>query len=340
MWGFLIRSTVGAIRDFVRRRISVSRLMMIWRAAASLPFVYLGWMEDFWNPFPWYLRVEKGLPATYFLIPFKNRAGDQVPVKHAKRRSTAYDISDLGEWTATLIKEGCEIGVHGIDAWHSVAKGREELERVSVATGKSRIGVRMHWLLRDEHTYRVLEESGYAYDATFGYNETVGYRAGTGQTFRPPGSRTLLELPLHIQDGAMFYPQKLDLSEADAWTLCEALIQNARRFGGVLTVLWHDRSHGPERYWGDFYARLVVRLKSLDAWFGFFVSPLSLCTVASQGKPPDSIIWSAFRVRKHAASTTTGSVDRISVPHPLSRHSLRYSLATYRALPQSEIRFA
>jgi hypothetical protein len=36
----------------------------------------------------------------------------------------------------------------------------------------------------------------------------------------------------------------------------------------VLTVLWHDRSHGPERFWGDFYVRLVQALKSLDGWFG------------------------------------------------------------------------
>jgi len=35
----------------------------------------------------------------------------------------------------------------------------------------------------------------------------------------------------------------------------------------VLTVLWHDRSHAPERFWGDFYSRLVEELKSLDGWF-------------------------------------------------------------------------
>ena len=36
---------------------------------------------------------------------------------------------------------------------------------------------------------------------------------------------------------------------------------------GVLTILWHDRSHGPERFWGDFYARLLGELKSLNPWF-------------------------------------------------------------------------
>jgi hypothetical protein len=46
------------------------------------------------------------------------------------------------------------------------------------------------------------------------------------------------------------------------------MIQNSSEFGGALTVLWHDRSHGPERFWGDFYAKLVHKLRSLDVWFG------------------------------------------------------------------------
>src|SRR5439155_671266 len=100
-----------------------------------------------------------------------------------------------------------------------------------------------------------------------GYNETIGYRNGTTQVFNPPGATTLLELPLHIQDGALFYPNRLDLSESEAEKRCRALIDNARQFGGVLTVLWHDRSHGPERFWGDFYIRLVQALKSSKGWF-------------------------------------------------------------------------
>jgi len=36
----------------------------------------------------------------------------------------------------------------------------------------------------------------------------------------------------------------------------------------VLTLLWHDRSHAPERYWGDSYIRLLRTLKATDCWFG------------------------------------------------------------------------
>jgi len=31
----------------------------------------------------------------------------------------------------------------------------------------------MHWLLRDANTVSALEQSGYTYDSTVGYNETI-----------------------------------------------------------------------------------------------------------------------------------------------------------------------
>ncbi len=266
--GFLYRSTVGAVRNLVRGRIGIHRLFENWRAAASLPFVYLGWAKDFWEPFEWYLKAEENLPATYFLIPFRRRAGEHVPGRHPSRRATAYDVTDLTDRVAALKKQGCEVGVHGLDAWHSVEKGRAELERISDVTRQSSTGIRMHWLLQDSKTIEVLEESGFSYDSSAGYNETIGYRNGTTQVFRPLPAKTLLELPMHIQDGALFYPQRLDLSERQAEERCQSLINHALDSGGVLTLLWHDRSHGPERFWGDFYLTLLNKLKSLNVWFG------------------------------------------------------------------------
>jgi hypothetical protein len=268
MWGFVHRSTVGVVRDFFRGRVSVTRLLKTWKAVAALPFVYLGWLEDFWMPFEWYLKVEKGLAPTYFFIPFKQRRGDKVTAPHAERRASAYDITDIPEWVARLQAEGCEVGVHGIDAWHSLEKGRDELKRVAAVAGHTEMGIRMHWLLRDERTYRVLEQAGYSYDSTAGYNETPGYRCGTTQVFRPLSTQALLELPMHIQDGALFFPGRLGLTDREARERCETFVANAERFGGVLTLLWHDRSPGPERFWGDFYAELVQTLKARKVWFG------------------------------------------------------------------------
>ncbi len=267
MWGFLYRATLGALIDFARRRIPLARLARSLGSAASLPLVHAGLVRDFWLPFEWYLRVERELPATYFVIPFKGRAGERLAGNRPQRRACAYDVDDLGEWPARLTREGCEVALHGIDAWHSAKLGEVERARVQAVSGGREIGVRMHWLLHDERTPRVLEDGGFAYDSTGGYNETPGYRHGTGQVFRPPGCRTMLELPLHVQDGALFLAKRLNLRESDAWNRCEPFIRHASRAGGVLTVLWHDRSHAAERFWGDFYLRLLQGLKVLKPWF-------------------------------------------------------------------------
>jgi len=267
MWGFLYRATIGSVHKYLKERISLTKLLKNWQAVASLPFVYLGWSKDFWDPFEWYLQAEKNLPATYFFIPFKGRAGEKLAGRNASRRAAAYDIGDIPGWTETLLREGYELGVHGLDSWHSTDKGRDELARIAAVTRGRNIGIRMHWLIRQENTARILEDAGYSYDSSAGYNETIGYQNGTSQAFRPCGVQRLLELPLLIQDGALFYPKRLDLSESEAEEQCETLIENASKFGGVLTLLWHDRSHGPERFWGDFYIRLIQKLRSLGAWF-------------------------------------------------------------------------
>ena len=79
---------------------------------------------------------------------------------------------------ARLMREGCELGVHGIDAWHSIDQGREELSRIGAVTGDPSPGIRMHWLLGDEHTIRVLEAAGYGYDSSVGYNEMPSIFSG------------------------------------------------------------------------------------------------------------------------------------------------------------------
>jgi hypothetical protein len=264
--GFLYRATVGSLLRFLRGRATLRHLWKNWMAAASLPLVYLGWAKDFWEPFGWYLKVEAGLPATYFLIPFKQRPGEFVP-EHSARRGAAYEVDDLRPLLALLRQHGCEIGVHGIDAWHSVEKGREEAAKIGKIAGAAAAGIRIHWLLRNAETCSVLERAGYSYDSTYGYNETAGYLNGTSQAFRPLGGNALLELPLLIQDGALFGQDRLDLPEAEAQRRCQALIENSREFGGVLTLLWHDRSHAPERLWGDFYAALVQGLRARGVWF-------------------------------------------------------------------------
>jgi peptidoglycan/xylan/chitin deacetylase (PgdA/CDA1 family) len=267
MWGFLYRVSIGSLVRVFKGKCPLQKLMTNWKAVLSLPLVYTGLSKDFWSQIDKYTEIEKDMKSTFFVIPFKNRPGDNIPKKNAKRRSTKYDISDIREVAKTLVEQGFEIGVHGIDAWHSLEKARKEMNRIVEFRTGQEVGIRMHWLSLDENSYQILGEAGFTYDSTFGFNDAVGYKAGTAQVFKPLNTKNLLELPLHIQDTALFYPKRMNLSERGALDLCEKLINQTKTYGGVLTILWHDRSLAPERLWGDFYLNLLKKIKENKVWF-------------------------------------------------------------------------
>ena len=268
IWGFLYRATVGSLFDVLRQKSSISKLLQNCRAALALPFVYLGLAQDFWLEFDRYLEIEKGLHPTYFFIPFKNSAGTLKTGPAPSQRAAKYDALDCKDDIRKLIDRGCEVGLHGIDAWRDLQKAKIESDHIRELTGQATIGVRMHWLYFDETSPETLDRAGFPYDSTFGYNDALGFRAGTTQPFLPPGAERLLELPLNIQDTAMFYPSRMNLSESRALDSCKKLLGITKVFGGVVTVNWHTRSLSPERLWGDFYKALLDEMRGYRVWFG------------------------------------------------------------------------
>jgi hypothetical protein len=267
MFGFLYRALIGSIINFCRGRRSLGQVAVNWKAALSLPLVFAGLAKDFWNQLDRYLELERGLASTFFVIPTKGAAGVDSHGRTRANRASRYASADIADDLKKLLSANGEIAVHGIDAWRESAKGRDERERIQEITGTVEIGVRMHWLYFNSQAPLTLEKAGFSYDSTVGYNETIGYRAGTAQVFRHPNVDHLLELPLHIMDTALFYPSYMNLSDEQAEVAMLPLIENATRFGGVLTINWHDRSLGPERLWGDAYVTLLHDLRARKPWF-------------------------------------------------------------------------
>jgi len=266
--GFFWRAIFGSVVDMVRGWMSLRDAMRNWAAAVKLPFVYVGLAKDFWSDFAdRYIEVEKGLPSTFFLIPRKNYAGKGIDRRAAALRASRYEAKELADAIRTLTAAGCEVALHGIDAWIDAAAGREEIEEIRRLTCASEVGVRMHWLYYNEKSSATVEKAGASYDSTIGYNEAVGYRAGTTQAFKPLEAEQLLELPLHAMDTALFYLSYLGLSPKEASTHLHQIADNAARHGGCITINWHDRSLAPERLWGGCYRDLIQDLKKRGAWF-------------------------------------------------------------------------
>ena len=267
MFGFLYRALVGSVVNFCRGRRSLRQVAINWKAAFSLPLVFAGLARDFWDELDQYVDLERDLGSTFFVIPTRRDAGIDSHGRTRAKRASRYALADISDDLKKLLSANREIAVHGIDAWRDSAKGRDERERIQKVTGAIETGVRMHWLYFDSQAPLTIEKAGFSYDSTVGYNETIGYRAGTSQVFKHPNVDHLLELPLHIMDTALFYPSYMNLSDRKAAAAMLALIENATRFGGVLTINWHNRSLGPERLWGDAYATLLRELRVRTPWF-------------------------------------------------------------------------
>jgi peptidoglycan/xylan/chitin deacetylase (PgdA/CDA1 family) len=324
VFGFMYRATFGSMRRFLAGQVPLQDLLKNCLAVLKLPFVYLGIAKDFWREFAdRYKELEKEFCSTFFIIPFKNRPGIATNGPAPSFRASGYGAQDIADIIRQLKSDGHEVGLHGIDGWVDSSKGSEEIKEIQRLTGTAEIGVRMHWLYYDKDSPAKFEKAGAAYDSTCGYNEAVGYRAGATQVYKQLETEQLLELPLHVMDTALFYPSRMELSPAQAAPLLDLIQNNAVRFGGVLTVNWHDRSLAPERLWDEPYRKLLAGLKSRDAWFA----------TASQ-----TVAW--FRMRRSATfelGTTRQGAASVKLSTSGAPDLPQLSLRTYQqAAPVEE----
>jgi hypothetical protein len=292
--------------DLARGRRVLAEAVRNWAALLSLPLVFLGLKRDFWHPFEDYRRAEKGRRSTFFLVPFKGRPGVAPDGATDPARAVRYEVSEIQDEMQKAAPDS-EFAVHGIDAWRDVEAGLAEMRQLTSATGRETAGVRMHWLYFDRRSPQRLEAAGFDYDSTCGYNDAVGYRAGTSQVFRLPESENLMELPLSIMDSALFFRRRMHLTNADASHRCGHIVGAARRFGGTVVINWHDRSLAPERLSGGFYQKL---LDDVDAGGGAWF--------ATAGDAVDWFRWRrSIRFAEHRDSATVrviASAPRAPLP--------------------------
>ena len=256
--GFVYRGTVGTLIDLVRGRRSWREALKNWAAVVTLPLVFAGLRRDFWHPIDDYAGIELPEHSTFFVVPFRGRPGVSPDGAVVRLRAVGYQASDVADDLPRARARGSEIALHGLDAWRDSSAAALERREVAAAAGEMPCGVRMHWLYFDQDSPARLEDAGFTYDSTWGYNDAVGYRAGTAQAFQLPGTRSLIELPMAIMDSALLFPDRMNLTSGAALKLSETIVGHATRFGGVLVINWHDRSLAPERLWNESY-RLLLR---------------------------------------------------------------------------------
>jgi len=195
------------------------------------------------------LEEQRGAHSTFFVL--AGRPDRQLPGVRIVNSYPA-DPEAVRGTLHRLAGRGWEVALHGsFDAYASAELLEGERRDVEALAGQPVLGCRQHFLRFDlPGTWRAQAQAGLQYDATFGYHDTDGYRAGFSFPFRPfagppEGGTTnageelpLLELPLAVSDGALRDRQRLDADAA--WERLEGYLARTKTDGGLLGLLWHN----------------------------------------------------------------------------------------------------
>ena len=224
-----------------------------------------------------WLTIEDSFNArsTFFFFPEK--------VKRPHLTDCIYSFSDRIIFenqqctVAELIKEidmrGWEIGLHA--SWYAFNDSEAlkfEKEQIEKTVGHEIVSIRQHILHYDIGTTpRSHANAGFLYDTTLGFNRNIGFRFGTSYPFHlydlmSCETLPILEIPLIVQDVAIFDKNGLNVNSGDGFRLVYNLASVIKRVGGVLTVLWHpDAPHIDIDRW-SLYEKLLNKFKEMGAW--------------------------------------------------------------------------
>lgn len=181
-----------------------------------------------------------GMGASYYLLP-----------RHAHRRDANYASSQADSLSMMQVLEGSgfEVGVHTTYTSLDEPQGVEQEYDAVRRLGFQPLGGRQHWLrFTLDRLIPALERAGAAYDASLGWSDRIGFRAGACFAFPPyffgeERPARFLELPMAIMDQGLAREARDGLR--DFFSPAEHLLETSRQYGwGGISVLWHPAAFG------------------------------------------------------------------------------------------------
>lgn len=191
------------------------------------------------------LESRYGFKSTLFYLP--GNIGPWHPF------DCTYELSDIvpfggsrmsvGQVMHEVAQSGWEVGLHG--TYYSATSEevlRMQKEMCERASGESIVSVRQHTLQYDlKSTPLNQTRAGLSVDSTQGFNDMIGFRAGTSFPYlcwdwQSGTTLPLLEIPLHIQDGPLM---RNSPTVDDAIASCISMMRAVEQVNGCLVILWH-----------------------------------------------------------------------------------------------------
>ncbi|MBM3320985.1 MAG: hypothetical protein FJY73_09950 [Candidatus Eisenbacteria bacterium] len=183
-------------------------------------------------------QAKLGIRSTFFFL--------ATPSDRFARRYRV-DAPPFRQLLRRLVEDGFAVGLHGgLDSYLSAEELVYERRIVSESAGCALAGIRQHYArLRVPETWEAQRAAGFRYDASLGFPDAPGFRAGTAFPIRPEGTGSFLAFPLHGMDRAL---AAAGLRRAEDW---ERWSEPVRIVNGILDILWHpyfiDTDLDPER---------------------------------------------------------------------------------------------
>lgn len=237
---FLYRSWKGTIRSLLHGRGIGKSLRGGWGAPEQDPYY----------TFPWIFRQNSILQDTLgkerceSILFFK--AGGKTRQDKPRYRLGSADMQKL---LKDARSHGVRIGLHAsYQAGRRPADLPKEKKELEARTGTPVCWNRHHFLAcREPEDLDRLEAAGLTDDFTMGYADAAGFRLGTCRPVRwiNPVTRRLSSLTLHplaVMDCTLDEEKYMGLDDREAYAYCANLIDEVRKAGGELVVLWHNSS--------------------------------------------------------------------------------------------------
>jgi hypothetical protein len=214
---FLLRSTVA---HTFRRGRPLATLRDLAAAGLGLETAYQALLKEIVQ-----LSLDRGLDSAVYW-----KASPASPYDRG------YEIQDKRHvaMRAAFESSGVEMGVHpSYHTFNSAPKLRNEISVLRKWLGRFELGGRQDYLRWTPETWLLWESLGMTYDASVGYADHIGFRAGTSYPYRP----------------WLFY----------------ACVERCRAVGGVFTLVWHHTNLMASKQ-ATIYRQLLDRLAGSAAF--------------------------------------------------------------------------
>jgi hypothetical protein len=219
--------------------------------------------KDSWDNLNDLISLEKnlGVHSTYFFI------------TEQKNGNADYHFTDIQDDIINIERAGSEVGIHGsLGSGLQAGQLKSEIEKFN----EPPVGNRFHFLMMNTNVSpEIIEDSGLQYSCSLGFAEHVGFRNGFCFPYHPfnfekKSAYSHIQIPLNIMDTTLRQPFYMGhMSEGEIHELVNAVIIETEKFGGFLSILWHNTYFTDHKYkgWKNRYIDLVNDLKKRNCRF-------------------------------------------------------------------------